>query len=340
MQNFLKIISFVLAVPFLASAQAVDSEAFFVPNLGQWEGDFQYKARLQSGALFFTKTGMVMHLQTSEPHDHSENHSHQPAENQKAVALKMTWENGNSNPELTPDSEKEFYHNYFIGKDSTKWRGGVPVFSTLEYQEIYPKINVKYGSQNGHLKYDFILKPNADVSPIKMKYEGIEKLEMHRGKLHIETANGHLTEWIPKAYQIIDNEEVLVKCRYVLEGNSVRFKLGNYDKNHALVIDPILEFSSFTGSAADNWGFTATPGPNGEFYGGGIALQNGFPTTTGAYQIARGGDSSDVTINKFSGRWSADAILHLFGRERQRDAAKPDCGCSGQFDRDGCHGLL
>ena len=39
-----------------------------------------------------------------------------------------------------------------------------------------------------------------------------------------------------------------------------------------LVIDPTLMFCSFAGSTADNWGYTATYGPDGSFYGGGIVL--------------------------------------------------------------------
>ena len=36
-----------------------------------------------------------------------------------------------------------------------------------------------------------------------------------------------------------------------------------------LVIDPVLVFSSYSGSTSDNWGFTATYDNLGHAYGGG-----------------------------------------------------------------------
>ena len=45
------------------------------------------------------------------------------------------------------------------------------------------------------------------------------------------------------------------------------------------MIDPTLVFSTFTGSKASNWGFTATPGPDGTFFAGGIVFGDGFPVS-------------------------------------------------------------
>jgi hypothetical protein len=68
-----------------------------------------------------------------------------------------------------------------------------------------------------------------------------------------------------------------VSCKFVLgSDNTIRFKVKNYTPNSILVIDPSLIFSSFTGSTADNWGYTATYGPDGSFYAGGIGRGIGF----------------------------------------------------------------
>src|SRR5205085_3706859 len=56
-----------------------------------------------------------------------------------------------------------------------------------------------------------------------------------------------------------------------------------------------------------NWGYTATPGPDGSFYAAGIAFGSGFPTSPGAYQTTYGGGVDedgfrgyDIAIFKFS----------------------------------------
>ena len=77
-------------------------------------------------------------------------------------------------------------------------------------------------------------------------------------------------------------------CRYVLTGSTVTFALGAYDKTRALTIDPTVQFSSLTGSTADNWGFTATYDNAGNMYSGGIVFDTGgaYPATTGAYRTS------------------------------------------------------
>src|SRR5690606_28461699 len=64
----------------------------------------------------------------------------------------------------------------------------------------------------------------------------------------------------------------------------VRFQAKEYDPNATLVIDPFMIFCSFSGSTADNWGFTATYGPDASLFGGGIVFAQGFPTSVGAFQ--------------------------------------------------------
>src|SRR6185436_4246525 len=94
------------------------------------------------------------------------------------------------------------------------------------------------------------------------------------------------------------------ECRYsITGGNTVKFDIKNYDRDATLVIDPTLIFSTFTGSTADNYGFTATPGPDGSLFSGSIVFGQGFPVTPGAYQTTFGGGSNrpiDIGIMKFS----------------------------------------
>ncbi|MFN9112350.1 MAG: hypothetical protein ACK5XN_19965, partial [Bacteroidota bacterium] len=80
---------------------------------------------------------------------------------------------------------------------------------------------------------------------------------------------------------------------------------GSYDAAYPLIIDPSLVFSSFSRSTSDNWGFSATPGPDGSMFGAGICAVTGFPVTLGAYQTQGGGPGSsdlppDIVIIKLS----------------------------------------
>lgn len=134
--------------------------------------------------------------------------------------------------------------------------------------------------------------PGADPEQIVMKYDGVEKLQTVKNELHIGTSVGTLRELDPYSYQYQGNEKVSVDVRFQVTGNETRFQVRNHDRKSLLVIDPTLIFCSFSGSTADNWGFTATYGPDGSFFGGGIVFGNGFPTSTGAFQTNYGGGGS------------------------------------------------
>src|SRR3712207_6966265 len=70
--------------------------------------------------------------------------------------------------------------------------------------------------------------------------------------------------------------------------------------------DLTLIFSTFTGSSADNWGYTATYGPDGSFYAGGIVFASGFPTSPGAFSTSyNNGRSEERRVGKeCRSRWS------------------------------------
>ncbi len=301
-------ICLLLAVHSLAFS--VWGQATFIPNQGQWQGDFLYKTDLTSGAIFFEEDGYTTLLNDPEISRNRHNHSHSnqmglplhkhsnPANEYQAVAYRLKWVNANAKRQISAFSEKEFYYNYFLGNDSTRWKGNVPVYMGLSYKNLYKGITVNYFEDNDNLKYDILIAANSDPSVIQMTYEGLEGLEISEGRLVMKTAIGPVYEYIPEAYQIVNGEKVIVSCTYILDKKKVGFKLGKYDSSKALIIDPVWDFSTFTGATSDNWGFTATYDNSGNFYAGGIVFGNGYPLSTGAFQSVFGSGNFDAAISK------------------------------------------
>lgn len=136
-----------------------------------------------------------------------------------------------------------------------------------------------------------------------MQYDGVKSVMLRDGNLLLHNHLSQIIELAPVAYQIIHGDTAFVDCRYVLKGNRVSFALGAFDEDFALVVDPTVVFSSFSGSTADNWGYTATYDSDDHLYGGGIVFGVGYPVTIGAYQVnfcASGAGYVDVGITKFS----------------------------------------
>lgn len=280
---------------------AIGQEATFIPNQGQWEGDFEYKTDMGNGALFFTKKGwQAVLIKSEQGHSHGEeSNADHPSEPTKAVSLRMQWLNANV-PEIVPQHKESFHKNYFLGNNPDKWKSNVSVFRGLNYHNIYPGVDAFYYTHQGQLKYDLLLQPGTSANQIKMKFDGQSELSLSENRLVINTALGHIEEWIPEAYQWVENEKKQINCQYTLEDGIVGFRLGKHNPDYEVIIDPILVFSTFSGSIALHFGFTATYDLDGNFYGGGGALNVGFQATPGVFQIPFGNGPMDVTISKFS----------------------------------------
>ena len=61
---------------------------------------------------------------------------------------------------------------------------------------------------------------------------------------------GDLTLRQPRAYQTIDGIRREVKAKFVVADGGVSFRLGSYDRTQTLVIDPVLDYSTFLGDAS------------------------------------------------------------------------------------------
>jgi gliding motility-associated-like protein len=213
----------------------------------------------------------------------------------------MHFVNGQSANEVIPSGKQSHFLNFFKGSDPAKWAKKVPVYNHVQYEEKYPGISVKAFGDGNDMRYDFVVKPGANLSQIQLAFEGQNSLQLRNGDLVIGTAVGEIVQKAPVAYQVVQGRIKEVNCVYVLNKDQVSFKInGNYDKTLPLIIDPTLVFATFSGSLADNWGMTATYDGSGNAYTSGITFDTGYPTTAGAFQVNFAGGVTDA-IYPFGG---------------------------------------
>lgn len=212
---------------------------------------------------------------------------------------------------VVPDKPLDTYNNYFFGNDPSKWAGNCKVYQAILFKNVYPHIDVRYYTNNGDLKYDIIVNPGGDAGNIALQFDGVDKLSTRYENLNIQTSVGEVNELKPYCYTSGSKGKTTVNARFKVKGSKVTFQFDAYDRQSTLVIDPSLVFSTFTGSRADNWGYTATYDNQGNLYAGGIVFNNGrgggFPVSNGAFQTnfqgGNGGDNispNDVAIMKFN----------------------------------------
>lgn len=276
-----------------------------IPQQGQWASTVSAKIPLVGGSAYLEQDQWrftFLHPDDWEAlqahHHHDEGNQNVPSE-ARFHAFSMQFQQTEPTTTISYGDAYPFYYNYFLGNDPAAWATAVPVYASATYHDMWPGVDILLGESEGHLKYDYVIRPGGIPEDIAWTYDGVSPT-IKEGKLTYSLSHGvSIIESIPAAFQMIDGRQVKVDVRYGQRGSTFYFEVGDYNQNYDLIIDPVLVFSSYTGSSADNFGFTATYDKDELLYGGGIVFNNGYPTTNGAYQTSWGG-IIDLGITKFN----------------------------------------
>ncbi len=253
----------------------------FEPNHGQTDPQVKFLARGAGYGLFLTSDEAVLKLQ----------HSSRAAQAVEVVRMKLA--GANPTARLEGGDPLPGKSNYLIGNDPSKWHSHIPHYERVGYQQVYPGIDLVYYGNRGRLEYDFQVAPGASPSAIQLTFAGQEKLNLDaNGDLILRTTTGDLRFNAPVAYQEANGERRSVNSRFVLAAdNRVGFTVGDYDRNRALIIDPVLTYSSYLGGNGDESCavITGTPVPGCpaiavdsalNYYVAGSTTSTNFPTVT------------------------------------------------------------
>ena len=250
----------------------------FEVNQGQLAPEVQFTSRGSGYSLFLTPTEAVLALGRFEargPHK---------AHGTDVIRMRVS----GANPAVQPAGVDRFpgIANYFLGNDPTKWRTRIPTYAKVRYNGIYPGIDLVYYGNQRQLEYDFIVAPGADEKAIRLQFAGAQRLNLaQNGDLTIRAANGQVALHKPEIYQQIDGRRRSVRGAFrLLHANQVVFTVGRYDRSRPLVIDPVLEYSTYLGGNAGDYPKAIAVDASGNAYIAGYTHSTDFPVTSGAFQ--------------------------------------------------------
>src|SRR5882762_7564910 len=297
------------ALPAAAATDARLCESYgklplhFEANRGQTHKDVRFLSRAPGYSLYLTAGEAVMVL--SKPIADAKRDARGTPERGdvqtpvKAVALHMRLVGAASKPSVSGLDELTGKANYFIGKDPKKWRTNVPTYAKVQYENIYPGIDLVYYGNQRQLEYDFVVAPGADPKKIVLGFKGADRLEIDaQGELVLHAAGGDIRQHKPIIYQEIDGVRYDIAGGYVRKGASrVGFEVAAYDTNRPLVIDPMLSYSTYVGGSGNDVGRGIAVDAEGSAYIVGVTDSIDFPTTPGALQpqVVSGGNHLFVT---------------------------------------------
>ena len=142
----------------------------------------------------------------------------------------------------------------FIGSDPSKWHHDIPQFARVQYQAVYPGVDLVYYGTEGQLEYDFRVASGADPSQIALNFTGASaRIDADAGDLVLSTANGDVRFNAPIMYQQDGNNRQSIAGSFrQLAHNKIGFTIGNYDHSRELVIDPVLTYSTYLGGGGES----------------------------------------------------------------------------------------
>ncbi len=251
----------------------------FETNQGQADGQVRFLSRGSGYSFFLTQTGAVLTFSPDSRPDSS--------------TFQMRLVGSSQNARIYGVEELPGKSNYFLGSDPRGWRTGVPTYSKVEYENAYPGISLLYYGNQRQLEYDFTISPGTDPGRIQLDIAGAPSLIVDaQGNLVLHSSSGDLELLAPKAYQLIHGRRREVSARWNLAANHVAgFRVGAYDRTQALVIDPVLMYSSFLGGSEQNGLQRIAVDSAGNAYVAGYTTSGSFPTVPSAQASSFGGGS-------------------------------------------------
>ena len=278
---------------------------YFVENRGICPGEVKYYVQGADKALFFTSKGVTFSLKGKD----------------RAWTVKLDFVGAN---EVQPQGQckQQAVFSYFKGPEKD-WKAGLSTFSKVVYDDLWPGIDLVYRGTVNELKYEFVVAPGADPLKIRLRYRGVEKLELtESGSLRVKTPEGGFEDATPVAWQDAGGERVPVDMAYALgDGGGFGFDLGDYDRTRPLVLDPaVLVYCGYIGGVNGDVGQCLAVDAAGNTYvtGTTASVEITFPVTVGP----------DLTFNS-DPAWNFDAFV---AKVNAQGTALIYCGYIGGAD--------
>ena len=298
---------------------------YFTQNKGQLDNRVFYYVQGLDKTLYFGSEGLTYVLR--EPEDPGKGsrepdraaplgmtRDKSPAEVSRSWVLKLDFVG--ANPGILPEGLEETgaVISYFKGPKE-EWKTGLPTYFKVAYRELWPGIDLIFSGRPQELKHEFVVKPGADPSLIRLGYRGAESVRVNdSGELEIKSPVASFKDGKPVAWQDVDGRRREVSLAYRLELSSpgagpqgsiaYGFQVGSYDRGHSLILDPatLIYCGYIGGSSYEGANGIAVDGSGNAYVTGEInSTETTFPETVGPDLTANGGTDAFVAKVKSDG---------------------------------------
>lgn len=214
-----------------------------------------------------------------------------------------------SSKNLIKKGKANFENRYIKEKNANQIQTNL--FEELYFINVYQGIDWRIFIENNQVKQEFVVQAHANSKLINLEYISTGNIDVKEQEIKISNKLGVFTEGKLICYQ--ENKDVKAKYNYTksFSGNgqnrishySVNITTEKYNENEKLVIDPILQWSTFFGGGSDEDAHTIYSDGLNTWVAGHSQSFN-FPTlnpgSSAYYQGSNAGGFGDAFILKFS----------------------------------------
>lgn len=238
---------------------------YFTLNKGQVNQKARFYARASRYTLWLTNEGLVFDSASG---------------NTRRDVSRFIFLDALKDAAMVPLDESKLQVNYLKGKNKSNWYCNVSTSLAVLYKGLYKNIDLKVYGIEKEIEYDWIVKPGGDPARIKVRYENVNGTRIDQGgNLLVQTDSGQLVHKRPVGYQEIGGKLIPVEAEFKrISKNTFGFEVGGYDKEHELVIDPVvMAYSTYLGGNGNDFAMDIAVDNSGGAYVTGFTYSTDFP---------------------------------------------------------------
>lgn len=298
-----------------------DALTYFEANRGQVDLHYDYISRAPGRAVLLARDALVLPM------------VNRLSKSPTGDTVKISFAGALLTARAKTQQELQGKVNYIGGSDPTLWKLNVPIYKQVVYEDLYDGIDLRFHNQGSSFEFDWIVKPGAKPSSIRMRVDKRIHLKIDSpGNLELASGQRKLLILRPAVFQQIGSARQEISGRFVLRSrNEVGVEIEQYDREKDLIIDPVVSYASFLGGqsnaiAVDSSGSAYITGVLASTFG----TNNNFPLVNpiqGRPPVVRG--QNHIFVSKFTPDGSAllySSILWGNGSEEGLGIAVDNAG--------------
>ncbi|MBI4889703.1 MAG: DUF11 domain-containing protein [Acidobacteria bacterium] len=169
--------------------------------------------------------------------------------------------------------------HYLVAGDKERTRTGIPNYARAEIEGVYGGIDAVFDAAEGSVEMGFRVAEGVDPAAIRVRVAGGGTARLAAGEIEIRAGQDRVRLKRPAAFQERAGLRVPVAIAWnEVRGGVLSFRVGAHDRALPLLIDPVVEVSTYLGGTGfDQTYAVGMDGAGNPIFGGSAGSPN-FPT--------------------------------------------------------------